>query len=197
MERRKKPFLKEDPAVVLTVSPFDQSCRVRRDSDNKTFLLNRSKLVRDPAFTDDDVISGGAVSSTPRGAIASPRSALQGGPSQDVSPVPRARKHLHFMGLQQIPDPCDLGSSQASMGDQDPGTGPQGAGDVDPVAPQDIDCLGSMVERDRPDPAVRRTEMLRPRRRVSRPAWRAALSPVMASQKAMIFDKLKEKNTEI
>ena len=66
-ERGKKPFLKEDPAVVLTVSPSDRSCRVRRDLDNRTFLLNRSKLVRDPAFTDDDPISGGAVSSTPGG----------------------------------------------------------------------------------------------------------------------------------
>ena len=31
------------------------------------FLLNRSKLVRDPAFADDEVIDGGSVSSTPGG----------------------------------------------------------------------------------------------------------------------------------
>ena len=67
MERRKKPFLKEDLAVVLSVSPLDCSCLVKRDFDNKTLLLNWSKLVRDPAFTDNDVVIGGAASSMPGG----------------------------------------------------------------------------------------------------------------------------------
>ena len=55
--------------MVLTLSPSDRRCCVQRDLDNKTFLLNRSKLVRDQAFTDDDVISGGAVSSNPGGLL--------------------------------------------------------------------------------------------------------------------------------
>ena len=59
--------MKDTPAVVLTVSPSDRSCRVQRDVDNRTFLLNRSKLVRDPAFADDDVNDGGAMSGTPGG----------------------------------------------------------------------------------------------------------------------------------
>ena len=69
MERRKKPFLKEDLAVVLSVSPLDCSCLVKRDFDNKTLLLNWSKLVRDPAFTDNDVVIGGAASSMPGGGL--------------------------------------------------------------------------------------------------------------------------------
>ena len=49
MERRKKPFLKEDLAVVLSVSPLDCSCLVQRDFNNKTLLLNWSKLVLEMA----------------------------------------------------------------------------------------------------------------------------------------------------
>ena len=59
--------MKDDPDLVLTVNPSDRSCRVQQESDNRMFLLNRSKLVRDPAFADDDVIDGGSVSSSPRG----------------------------------------------------------------------------------------------------------------------------------
>ena len=50
--------VKDVGAVVLTVSPSDRSCRVRCNFDGRTFLLNRSKLVRDPNFADDDVSNG-------------------------------------------------------------------------------------------------------------------------------------------
>ena len=93
--------------MVLSVSPSDRSCRVKRDWDNRTFLLNRSKLVRDPAFTDDDVVIGGAVSSTPGGSIAPLRGVLRGDTSQEISPVQRVRQRLRFEGLQQIPDSGD------------------------------------------------------------------------------------------
>ena len=59
--------VKDTPAVVLTVSPLDRSCWLQRDVDNRTFLLNRSKLVRDPAFADDDVSIGVRVAGTPGG----------------------------------------------------------------------------------------------------------------------------------
>ena len=67
MESRTKPVDKTDLAVVLSVSPTGRSCRVQRDSNNRKFLLNRSKLVRDPAFSDDDGTryGGGMVSSMP------------------------------------------------------------------------------------------------------------------------------------
>ena len=52
MEGRTTPGVKDIPAVVLSISPSDRSCRVQRDSDNRTFLLNRSKLVRDSGFSD-------------------------------------------------------------------------------------------------------------------------------------------------
>ena len=68
------------------------------------FLLNRSKLVRDPDFVDDDVIDGGSVSGTPGGDVPSLRGALRGDLSQVVIPIPRVRKCLQFLGLQQIPD---------------------------------------------------------------------------------------------
>ena len=52
MGSRTTPRVKDTPAVVLSISPSDRSCRVISDSDNRTFLLNRSKLVRDPGFLD-------------------------------------------------------------------------------------------------------------------------------------------------
>ena len=59
--------MKDDPDLVLTVNLSDRSCRVQRESENRLFLFKRSKLVRDPAFADDDVIDGGSVSSSPGG----------------------------------------------------------------------------------------------------------------------------------
>ena len=50
MGKRRGAHVKDDPAVVLTVNPSDRSCRVQRESDNHMFLLNRSKLVRDPVL---------------------------------------------------------------------------------------------------------------------------------------------------
>ena len=34
---RSTPRVKDSPAVVLSVNPLDRSCRVKRDSDNRTF----------------------------------------------------------------------------------------------------------------------------------------------------------------
>ena len=99
--------VKDIPAVVLTVSPSDRSCRVQRDTDNHMFLLNRSKLVRDPAFADNDVNDGGAMRGTPGGEVISPRGAMRRAGSPVDSPVPVARRRLRFMGLQQIPDTGD------------------------------------------------------------------------------------------
>ena len=59
MCKRRRARVKVDQAMVLTVSPSDCSCRVQRESNNHTFLLNRSKLVSDQAFADDEVIDGG------------------------------------------------------------------------------------------------------------------------------------------
>ena len=123
MEERKKPFLKKDSAVVLSVNPSDRSCRVQRDSDNRTFLLNRSKLVRDPAFTDDDVTIGGVVSSTPRGTTTPLKGVLKGDTSPDISPVRRARQQIRFQGHHTIPDLDDervtfAGGDDGTLGDQ-------------------------------------------------------------------------------
>ena len=52
MSGRTTPGVKDTLAVVLSISPSDRSCRVQRDSDNRTFLLNQSKRVRDPGFSD-------------------------------------------------------------------------------------------------------------------------------------------------
>ena len=67
MADRRGLRVKDVQAVVLTVSPSDRSCRVQRDVDNRMFLLNRIKLVRDPAFADNDVNDGGPVTGTPGG----------------------------------------------------------------------------------------------------------------------------------
>ena len=67
MADRRGSKVKDMPAVVLTVSPSDCSCRVQCDTDNHTFLLNGSKLVRDPAFAYNDVNDGGALNGTPGG----------------------------------------------------------------------------------------------------------------------------------
>ena len=67
MGNRSNPRLKDSPAIVLSVNPSDRSCRVWRDLDNRTFLLNCSKLVRDPAFADADIIPGVALSGTSGG----------------------------------------------------------------------------------------------------------------------------------
>ena len=58
MGRRTTPRVKDSPAVVLSISPSDRSCRVMRDPDNRTFLLNWSKLVRDPGFLDAHTVPG-------------------------------------------------------------------------------------------------------------------------------------------
>ena len=58
MGGRTTPRVKDTLAVVLLISPSDRSCRVMRDSDNRTFLLNRSKLVQDPGFSDAHTIPG-------------------------------------------------------------------------------------------------------------------------------------------
>ena len=86
--------VKDVQAVVLTVSPSDRNCRVQQDSDNRTFLLNCSKLVRDPAFADDDVSIGVRVAGTPGGDVISPRGALRRTASPGLSPVRRVRRRL-------------------------------------------------------------------------------------------------------
>ena len=75
-------------AVILTVNPSDHSCSVQKDLDNQMFLLNRKKLVRDPAFADDEVMYGGLVGGTPEGDVTSPRSAVNRDSSQGVNPGP-------------------------------------------------------------------------------------------------------------
>ena len=87
--------VKDVGAVVLTVSPSDRSCRVRRDCDGRTFLLNRRKLVRDPAFADDDVSNGARVVDTPVRDVISPRGALRS---------PAASGRLRFLGCEEFPD---------------------------------------------------------------------------------------------
>ena len=72
MADREGSRVKDVQAVVLTVSPSDRSCRVQRDGDNRTFLLNRSKLVRDPAYAGNDVNDGARVIGTPGGDVISP-----------------------------------------------------------------------------------------------------------------------------
>ena len=67
MADRRGSKVKDTPAVVLTISPSDRSCWVQRDINNRMFLLNCRKLVRDPAFSDNDVNDGGAVRGTPGG----------------------------------------------------------------------------------------------------------------------------------
>ena len=100
MGKRRKTHVKDDPAIVLTVNPSERSFRVLRELDNRTFLLTRSKLLRDPAFADDDIIDGGSLSRTPGGDVPSPRGALRGDLSQVVSPIPRVCRRLRFLGLQ-------------------------------------------------------------------------------------------------
>ena len=51
MEGQTTPGVKDSPAVVLSISPSGRSCRVLRNSDNRTFLPNQSKLVWDPGFS--------------------------------------------------------------------------------------------------------------------------------------------------
>ena len=64
---------KDTPAVVLSFSPLDHSCRVMRNSDNRTFLLNRSKMVRDPGFSDARTTPGVTPDRPAGGDVISPR----------------------------------------------------------------------------------------------------------------------------
>ena len=155
--------------MVLSVSPSDRSCRVQRDWDNRTFLLNRRKLVRDPAFTDDDVVIGGAVSSTPGGSIASPRDVLRGDSSQEISPVQCVRQHLQFEGLHQIPDSGDGDLSQPSGRIWDPGEGsvvpaltPPGEETVVPVSTPPCVASGTPLGEQVSDVGLPRAAILRP-----------------------------------
>ena len=56
--------VKYSPAVARSINPLDRGCRVKCDSDNRTFLLSWSKLVLDPDFSDADTVPG----VTPNGA---------------------------------------------------------------------------------------------------------------------------------
>ena len=67
MGKQRRAQITDKPVVVLTVNPSDCSCRIQRELHNRMFLLNRSKLVRDRAFADDEIIDGGSVSSMPGG----------------------------------------------------------------------------------------------------------------------------------
>ena len=96
--------VKDVGAVVLAVSPSDRSCRVRRDCDGRMFLLNRSKLVRDPAFADDDVSNGARVVDTPVRDVISPRGALRSPAAPGMTPAQGVVRRLRFLGREEFPD---------------------------------------------------------------------------------------------
>ena len=126
--------------MVLTVSPSDCSCRVQCDTDNHTFLLNGSKLVRDPAFAYNDVNDGGALNGTP-GDVTSPRDAMRRTSSPVTSPLPGVRRRLRFLGLQHIPNPVDeVAGSDAVLTIQppDPDPVPSQGGSGAPVTPEPV-----------------------------------------------------------
>ena len=107
MSDRDGSRVKDVAAVVLTVSPSDRSCRVRRDWDGRTFLLNRRKLVRDPAFADDDVNTGARVVGTPGRDVISPRGALRSPTVPGTSPRGTVVRRLRFLGREEFPDVQD------------------------------------------------------------------------------------------
>ena len=67
MEGRTTPGMKNVLAVVFSISLSDRSYRVQRNSDNRTFLLNRSKLVRDQGFSDACTTPGDTPGGSARG----------------------------------------------------------------------------------------------------------------------------------
>ena len=124
IEGRTTPGMKDIPAVVLSISLSDRSCRVQHDSDNCTFLLNRSKLVRDPSFSDARTTPGVTPGGPVGGDVVSPRSAIRG--RVDLSPVRGVRRQLRFLGVQPIPDEADTlppvpGGEDAHGGDSSVG----------------------------------------------------------------------------
>ena len=112
---REGSSVKDVQAVVLTVSPSDRSCRVRRDGYNRMFLLNRSKLVRDPAYAGNDVNDGACVAGIPVGVVTSPRGSIRRTDVAGSSPVRRVTRRLRFLGQQVVPNTTDDEDEEAGV----------------------------------------------------------------------------------